>query len=123
MPRTALTIATALLLALAGCSSSEAPAVQAEPSNSAAAPSFTAGELRYIAAVRQVHPHLAARPERTVRRGHGVCDYVSDPTRTRRQRLYYVRTMLSGGDYQMTRAEALKVIALARVNLCPEPAA
>jgi hypothetical protein len=100
------------------------PAAAATPSPTHAAPGpslrrvpqLTAAQQRqYLAALAKIEPALVANRERAIRRGRNICDYGLNHRGGRQTLTAYTVRELSGGDAQITAAQARQVIRAVKV--------
>lgn len=123
-----ISIMVVAVLGLAGCGSDteDAPAgtpapVKSQPpavATSAAATAEVAGQQAYLKGLRAIDPGLAADGERALSRAENICLDLQQGEITGQKLNERVAERLSGGDAQITAAQAAKVVALAKSTVC-----
>jgi hypothetical protein len=93
-------------------SAAPSPSAPPSPPGRRAAPHPTAEQAQvYLARVRLIHPELAAKPDRDIRRARGICDRIINPPGGTLSLEDYTIYMLSGPRVQLDARQARQVIA------------
>jgi hypothetical protein len=125
----ALIAALGIVLALAGCGSSDSPRGTAPTTLAAAAETpiaISAQQQAYLDAIERIDPYYAYKPDRALSRARGICNYGAQADISTAQLIKYTRHMLSGTepktgrDVALSEGQAKKVIKLARKHICEQ---
>lgn len=120
-----IAIISAVALASAGCGSSDDPEPPSTPAQkppavatSAAATADAAGQDAYLQGLAAIDPGLVANEDRALSRAKDTCLDIKQGEITGDKLNERVAERLSGGDAQITPAQAAKVISLAKTTVC-----